>query len=403
MIYRYEAYTVDKKIVRGKIDADSESMAEGALYQAGYHRILSLRETRPRPGLESLMPFFFGVKVQDVIDFSRQLASLIESGVNILSAVRLLEEQASKPALKKVITGLVQELRGGSLLSQAFSKYPDVFSYTYCQVMKASEQAGNAEVGLRQVAGYMEQQAQMIKRVRRAMAYPSMVLLMGIGVCALLITVLLPSLSGLFTSFDAELPWMTRLLMAASSFLINYKWYLLGGAFTLIILIVGYARLPVGRLTMHMLLLKMPLIGSINIERNMGHFSRTTSVLLKVGLQLPQIINIVIGTIGNEIIRRALRDVREKVVQGQSLSQSMTAIGPFPRLLVEMVGVGEKTGNLDSSLATVADFYEQRVNQRIDTLTSMIEPIMTVGMGLVVAFIALSVITPLYSILGAIQ
>lgn len=401
MIYQYEAYTVDKKIARGTIDADSESMAEGALYQAGYHRILSLREVRPRPGLENLIPFFYGVKVQDVIDFSRQLASLIESGANILTAVRLLEEQVSKLAFKKVITGVVKELRGGSLLSQAFSKYPDVFSYTYCQIMKASEQAGNAEVGLRQVAGYMEQQAQMIKRVRRAMAYPSMVLLMGIGVGALLITVLLPSLSGLFTSFDAELPWMTRLLMAASSFLINYKWYLLGGAFTLIILIVGYARLPVGRLTMHRLLLKIPLIGSINIERNMSHFSRTTSVLLKAGLQLPQIINIVIETIGNEIICRALRDVRENVIQGQSLSQSITAVGPFPRLLVEMVGVGEKTGNLDSSLATVADFYEQRVNQKIDTLTSMIEPIMTVGIGLVVAFIALSVITPLYSILGA--
>ncbi len=403
MGYQYTAYTLDKRIVQGRIDATSESTAEEALYQAGYHRILSLREVHPRLSLEQLLPTFFGVKKQDVIDFSRQLATLIESGVTILTALQLLEEQTSRTALRKVIAGLVEELRGGSSLSQALSKYSQAFSYTYCQVIKASEQAGNLEVGLKHVASYIEKRMMMKKKISRAAVYPAMVLLMAIGVFALLITVVLPPLVELFTSLGTELPWTTRLVIVIAGFLINYKLYLLGGLFTLIILVVGYVRLPAGKLTMDRLMLKIPVIGSINIQRNMCHFCQTTSMLLKAGLLLPQIMNIVSQTVGNRVIRQALREVREKLVQGQGLSQPMAAIGLFPRLLVEMVVVGEKTGNIDSTLATLADFYEQRVDQKVDTLVSMIEPLLTMVIGLVVVFIALSMITPLYSILGSIE
>ena len=401
MAYQFKAYTLDKRVVQGRIDAASESMAEEALYQAGYHRVLSLKETRPGLSLEQLIPTFFGVKAQDVIDFSRQLATLIESGVTILTALQLLEEQSFRAAFRKVIAGLVNELRGGSSLSQALSKYPQVFSYTYCQVVKASEQAGNLEVGLRQIAGYMEKQAATKKKIRSALAYPMMVLLMAIGVFALLITVALPPLVGLFTALGTELPWTTRLLIAISGFLINYKFYLLVGVLIVVVSIIGYLRLPAGKLTMDRLMLKLPLIGPINIQRNVGHFCRTASMLLKAGLLLPQAMNIVIQTVGNRIIRQVLREVREKLVQGQGLSQPMATIDLFPRLLVEMVSVGEKTGNLDSTLATLGDYYEQRVDQRVNSLISMIGPALTVVVGLVVAFIALSMITPLYSILEA--
>ena len=401
MAYQFKAYTLDKRIVQGTIDAASEIMAEEALYRAGYNRVLSLKETRPGLSLERLIPTFFGVKAQDVIDLSRQLATLIESGVTILTALQLLEEQAFRAAFRKVIAGLIAELRGGSSLSQALSKYPQVFSYTYCQVVKASEQAGNLEVGLRQIAGYMEKQAATKKKIRSALAYPIMVLLMAIGVFALLITVALPPLVGLFTALGTELPWTTRLLIAISGFLINYKFYLLVGVSIVVVSIIGYLRLPAGKLTMDRLMLKLPLIGPINIQRNVGHFCRTASMLLKAGLLLPQTMNIVIQTVGNRIIRQVLREVREKLVQGQGLSQPMATIDLFPRLLVEMVSVGEKTGNLDSTLATLGDYYEQRVDQRVNSLISMIGPALTVGVGLVVAFIALSMITPLYSILEA--
>ena len=402
MSYQYTAYTLDKRIEQGTIDATSESMAEETLYHAGYRRVLSLKEVRPGLSLAELMPTFFGVKAQGVIDFSQQLATLVESGIGLLIALQLLEGQASKVALKKVIAGLIEELRGGISLSQALSKYPNVFSYTYCQVIRASEQAGNLEVGLRQIAGYMEKQAATTKKLASAMSYPALVVLMAIGVFTIMVTVALPPLVGLFTSLGAELPWTTKLVIAMANFFGNYKLYLLGGLLTLIILIVGYVRLPAGKLTMDRLMLKAPVVGSINIQQNMYRFCQSTSMMLKAGLQLPHIMNIVIETVRNGIIRQALQDTRDKLVQGQSLSQSMAATNLFPKLLVEMVVVGEKTGNLDSTLATLTDFYEQRVDQRIDTLISMIEPALTLGIGLVVAFIALSMITPMYSILQSL-
>jgi len=402
MAYRYTAYTLDKQIMKGTIDATSERMAEEALYQAGYERILSLKEVHPRLSLEQLLPTLFGVKTQDVIDFSRQLATLTESGVSILTALQLLEGQASRAAFRKVILGLVDGLRGGSSFSQALSKYPQAFSYTYCQVIKASEQAGNLEVGLRQVASYMEKRMTMMRKISRAMAYPAMVLVLAIGVFALLITVVLPPLIGLFTMFGAKLPWTTKLLIAGAGFLIDYKLYLLGGVLALVVLIVGYSRISTGRLAMDRLVLKMPVFGSISRQRNMCRFCETTSMLLKAGLQLPQIMDIVMRTLGNRVVRQALRDVREKLVQGQGLSQPMSEINLFPRLLVEMVVVGERTGTLDSTLATLAKYYEERVDQRIDSLVSMIEPALTIAIGLLVAFMALSMLTPLYSILGAV-
>jgi len=403
MAYQYQAYTFDKRIVQGTIDASSESTAEEALYQAGYQRILSLREVRPGPDLGALIPTLFGVKTQDVIDFSHQLATLIESGVTILTALQLLEGQSPKASFRKVIAGLVDGLQGGSPLSQALRKYPQVFSDTYCRVIKASELTGNLEAGLRQIAGYIEKQAATTKRITGALIYPAIVLLMAIGVFVLLITVALPPLVGLFTSLGAELPWTTSAVVAIAGFFISYKLHILVGILALIILIAGYVRLPAVKLTVDRLLLKTPVIGPISIQRNMGNFCRTTSMLLQAGLQLPRTMDIATQTVNNRTVRQALRDVREKLLQGQGLSQPLAATDLFPRLLVGMVVVGEQTGNLDSTLATLADFYEESVNQRVDALTSMIEPVLTIAIGLVVLFIALSMITPLYSILGAVQ
>jgi type IV pilus assembly protein PilC len=402
-MYQFTAYTVDKKIVQGEIDAVSENLAEDALYQAGYKRILSLREVRPPLSPETLLPSFFGVKPRDVIDFSHQLATLIESGVSILTALELLRGQAPRPALRKLIAGLVEELKEGSSFSQALSKYPEVFSHTYCQVVKASEQAGNLEVGLRQVAGYMEKRAATTSRIRRALSYPAIVIIMAIGVFALLVTVALPPLVDLFNSYDAALPITTTLLIAAANFIINYKFTLLWGVFILITMVMVYMKLPAGKLTMDRLKLKMPVIGPINIEQNMCHFCQLTSMLLKAGLPLPMIMDIAIQTAGNRIIRQTLTDVRDKLIQGQGLSQPMAANDLFPQLMVEMIMVGEKTGTMDSTLATLANYYEERVEQKINTLISMIEPLLTVVIGLVVAFMALSLITPLYSILRSIQ
>ncbi len=399
MAYQYEAYTLDKKIVRGTIDASSESMAEGILYRSGYSHVLKLREVHPSSILERWLPSFFGVKTQDVIEFSRQLATLVESGMPIITALELIEKLVRVVAFKKIISGLSTELQGGLSLSRALSKYPRVFSNIYCQVIKASEYTGNIAIALRQAADYIEKNLVMTAKIKRAFAYPTFVLLMAIGVVILITNVALPPLVQLFTSLGAELPWTTRLLMFIATSVASYRFYLLGALFILIISIVGYTRLDSGKLLMDRLTLKIPLTGNISLLRNMTQFCRTVSVLLETGLPLPSIMNVVIGTMNNRIIRQALAEVRQKLIQGQGLSQPMAKVGLFPELLVEMVVIGERSGTLQSVLATLSDLYEKKVDQKVRVLISTIEHGLIVVIGVVVGFIGISMITPLYSIL----
>jgi type IV pilus assembly protein PilC len=401
LLYEYTAYTADRKTVKGTIDGMSEAMAEDALYRAGYQRILSLTAVRPKASLRQLMPSFFGVKGRDVIDFSRELASLIEAGVSILNAMQLLEDQSTHPTFKKIINELVNELRGGSSFSAAISKYPQVFSATYRQVMKASEQSGSLETGLNHIAAYMEKQAETKKKIRGALAYPSLIAIMGFGVSVVLITVALPPLVDLFGALNAELPFITRMLIGVSNFLIGYKLHILGGLVVFAGLIGFSIRTPAAKLTLDRLLLRLPVIGSIILQRNMYHFCHTMGMLLKAGLQLPEIMDIVIPSFGNKVIRQALVELRERLIQGEGLSKPMDEIGLFPKLLVEMVAVGEKTGDLEGMVSNIADRFEYGVEQRISRLVSMMEPAMTIAAGLLVAFVAISFIGPLYSIVGA--
>ncbi|MFA5309621.1 MAG: type II secretion system F family protein [Dehalococcoidales bacterium] len=403
MTYKYVVYTADKKVVEGRVEAISETLAETTLYNAGFQNILSLEEVAPGTSLEKLIPSFFGVKVRDIIDASNQLATLVKSGITITTSLKLLEGQARKPALKKIFHGLVEEIQSGGSLSQAMSRYPRAFSGTYCQVIKASEQAGTLETGLRQAAAYMEKRLQANQKIKRAMAYPVFVLLMALGVSILLVTVALPPLTNLFKSLGANLPWMTRLLVAVTDFLLHQYLYVLGGLVVLILITVWLSRLPSVKLAWDRLILKIPLIGATAIERSVELFCQTGSMLLQAGLRLPQIMDIVIQANRNQIIRQAFGNVKERLIQGEGLSQPMADNKLFPPLLVEMVVVGEKTGTMDNALATMAEYYEREVDRRINTLIALIEPVLTVIIGLVVVFIALSMITPLYSVLKSIH
>jgi type IV pilus assembly protein PilC len=403
MTYKYTAYTTDKKIVQGTLNVASENLAESALYHAGYEHILSLKEVPLGLSLERLLPSLFGVKTQEVIDFANQLASLVESGISILIALELLAGQTSKKAFKRVITGLAEEIREGGSFSQALGHYPRVFHDTYRQVIKASEQTGSLETGLKHAASYTEKQATANQKIKRAMLYPAFVLLMAVAVSFLLITVALPPLINLFKSLGADLPWTTKLLIGSTSFLSDNKLYVLAVIVLLIISTVFLLRLPSVQIARDNFILTIPVIGTISIERSMQNFCQTASMLLKAGLRLPPIMDIIIQSNRNRIIRQAMEQVRNRLVQGEGLSQPMSEIALFPTLLVEMTAVGEKTGAMDNTLATLADFYQKKVDRNIDTLISMIEPALTVLVGLVVLFIALSVITPLYTILRSMR
>ncbi len=402
MIYKYIAYSADKKLVEGKVDVATENLAEVALYRAGFENIISLEKETPKTSIEKMLPTFFGIKTRDVIDTSNQLATLIQAGITLSSALTLLEGQVTKKALKKAFRGLIEEIQAGNSLSQALTKYPQAFPNTYCQIIKASEQAGTLETGLKQAAKYLEKQANANQKITKAMMYPTFVLILGVFVAILLITVALPPLVNLFSSLNVELPWMTNLLLNVANFILNNDVAILIGLIMFVILIYLLSKLPSVKLARDKLLLKIPIISKIVLERHMQLFCQTASMLLQAGLRLPQVMEMIIHTTRNQVIRNAFSNVREKLIQGEGLAQPMSANKLFPALLVEMVTVGEKTGTMDATLGSLADFYADEVDRKIDSLISMIEPALTLLIGGMVIFLALSMITPLYSILKSV-
>jgi len=404
MTYHYRAYTQSKEIVEGTVEASSESNAEESLYQAGFKYILSLRASAPGMTIQRLLPTLFGIRSADIILFSRQLATFIASGISLLASLRLLERQATRPALRTVISGLIKEIEGGSSFSQALSRYPEVFSYTYCRVMKASELAGELEIGLKQMADYMERQAAIRNKARRALVYPSFISLLAIAIFVLLVTVVLPPMVLLYRSFNVPLPWATRAMIGFTGFFTAYGLQLLLAVLLATLGLLIYSRLPAGKRALDKLTLRLPVWGAITIIRLMGQFCRTAAMLLRAGLQLPQVIDVALRTVStNSVIHQALSEVKEKMLEGKGFSAPLSENPLFPEEMVKMVAMGEQTGSVDTSLATLADYYEAQMSQRLQSLVSMIEPVVTVLIGLGVAFMLVAIILPLYSVLGALR
>ncbi len=402
MPYKYTVYTKTGELVQGTINVTSEAMAEKALWRSDYI-IVRLRPVRAGHSLAELMPSFFGVKTRDLIVFSRQLATLIESGITILAGLQMLEEQVSSKALKRALQKVIEDVQEGETLSGAMKKHPMAFPYIYSRMIELGERMGNMEAVLRQLATYMEKREALTRKLRGAMAYPTFIVILAIGVAFLMITFTLPGIMGLFTEFDVELPITTRILIAITNFATAYRSYMLVGGVSAVVLVSLYTRTPFGRRQRDLLLLKIPLIGSINIQSNIARICHTMSILLKAGLPMAEIMNLIVQTMENVILRDALDRVRTEMLQGHGLSRPISQEKLFPRLLVQMVKVGEETGALDSNLETLAVFYEEEADRKIGALTGMMEPALMLVVGGMVGFLAVSVILPMYSLMGSLR
>jgi type IV pilus assembly protein PilC len=397
-MYQYTAYTNDRQIVEGTIDASNEAMAEERLLEAGYHQVLTLKETLPSFSFKGIFSRFRSVNKPDIIDFFNQLATLLDSRMPFVQALSILAEQAPKVGLKDIINGLGQDVSGGTSFSQALTRYPRLVSSHYCQVIKVSEKSGNLTDGLRMVAGYMEKETSTSSHVKRMLSYPAFLGFMAVIVIIIVATVAVPSLVKLFESLDINLPAATRALIAVANFIVAYKIHVVAGLIALAAAVMLLKRQAAVKRFIDVTSLKLPVIGNIVITRNICRFCRSSAMLLEAGLTLPQALNTIIGTIDSNVIKQVLTEVRQEVIKGKGLSRQMARAGIFPRLLVDMVSIGEKTGTLQSSFATMADYYEKRLDLRVQRLLGMIEPASILFVGLIIALIGIAIITPLYSI-----
>jgi len=400
MDYNYLGYTGDRQIVKGKVSAADEQAAVDMLANIGY-RVVSIKP------VTVLFPSLGGflqakVKPSELVTFSRQLALLLESGVGIIQALELLESQATDKTLKKVLFQVLQDLRGGKSLSVAMAQHPQVFSKLYCKMMNVGEQTGALETVLRNLAAYIERQSASMAKIKQAMMYPIVVFCVAIGVAAIMILWLLPPLIDMFSKLGGTLPLPTRMLLAMMSFLQNYGLFLFVGFIACAIVGFLYSRTPNGRYYRDMFTLRLPLIGRLAQVTELARCCRSLSLLFRSGLPLPEVMNLTIQATNNRVIARALGEVEQGMLRGQGLARPMSNKRVFLPLMVEMTRVGEETGNLDESLVVVAENYEIEADRRTQTLLGMIEPAMTVMMGLGIGFLALSVFMPIYGSLSLV-
>ena len=400
MNYTYLCYTENMQIVKGRITAASEQVAVDMLSNAGYS-VLSLKSITPfLPDMSKLLQE--KVKPAELITFSRQLALLLESGVGIVQSLELLQLQTSDKQLRKVLIEVVSDIRSGNSLSSSLARHPQVFSTIYHKMVSVGEQTGGLETVLRNLANYAERESTTSGKLKRAMAYPAIVLCLVIGVIALMVTVVLPPIVGMFEALGGELPLMTRMLLTSVDFLTAYGLYLLVAIIGLGIVVFMYTRSPAGRYHLDMLILKLPVLGRLSLVTELARCCRNMSLLFQSGLPLPDVMTMTAQSSGNLVVAKALDEVEQDMVRGEGLSGPMRKRSVFLPLMVEMTKVGEETGNLETTLITVAENYEIEADNRTQLMLSMVEPAMTVGMGLMVGFIALSIFMPMYSSLGLV-
>ncbi len=399
--YRYEAATSQGQVVKGTIKATGEIEAERLLIERGY-RPVNVEIVPSMWSMEEALPSLFHVKPQDVIVFSRQLATLLRSGFSLLPALEVIRGQASTSrTFKKTLESMVDDLRGGSSFSQVVSKHPKAFDEIYSRTIAVGEQTGNLEMVLNQMADYMEKQGGVSKKVKGALTYPIMILGVGVVVVIVMMVVVLPQMSGMFDSLGQELPLPTKIVMGMSNFLTTYPLYILIALAVLAALVLWLVKQPTGRRLLDRIRLTAPLIGLPTLMGELARFSRTMSVLISAGLSLQEIMEILPHSSNNTFIRDSLSQVNQRLILGEGLSEPMSRIDIFPPLLVQMVAVGEESNSLDFTMGVVADFYEVASEDKTSAMVGMIGPLSTVGIALMVGLIALSVILPMYSIMGA--
>ncbi len=396
MNFKYTAYTPQQKITKGVLEVADKNIAIETLERAGYN-ILSLKSYR-KINIEDILPSLFSVKKTDIVLFSRQLAMLLDKGIKFLPALELSKDQIRNRILKKRIKEVLDDIEGGSTFSDALAKHPDVFPATYYHMIKVGEKAGKLEDVLREEAEHIEQEEVSRKKIRNAFIYPSVIFLMGIGTVVVLLTTVLPSMMDLFTQFGSELPLPTRITVSLAEFFDNYAIYLIGGILVLSLLIMTYARTNSGKYYTERFLLCLPVVGRIISLRNLEQFSRISSILLSAGLPVPEVIIIAQHGVQSETVRHELAKIPESLIQGQGLSGSMKNSAMFPSMLIQMIITGEETNTLESSFEALAEHYAYEFNQSLSIFISLLEPVLILVIGLIVGFIAISAMMPIYSI-----
>ena len=403
--YQYKARDNSGHLIEGTIPADNQKTAA---------QLLAAREMTPLTIKEHIVKTDMmdqlnqwqalnSLNIDDLMLFSRQMYSLTKAGVPIIRAIHSLIESTRNKALASALKDIANALEGGQSLSQAMGQHPKIFSSLFISIVNVGEATGGLDQGFLQISQYMEREKETQSRIKSALRYPTMVII-AISIAMAIVNIyVIPAFKGVFDKMGAELPWQTRLLMGVSDFTVAYWPYILGVLLLTGIAITQYIKTPEGHLKKDRFLLKIPAVGSIIHRATMERFSRSFAMILSSGVPLIQGITIVANAIGNIYIGSKLDQMRIGIEKGDSISRMAMNIGLFPPLVVQMIMVGEETGNISEMLLEVADFYEGEINTELKNLASVIEPFLIVVIGIMVLVLALGIFLPMWNLSSAMH
>jgi len=400
MEFKYMASTADGSPIRGVVEADSETIAEDILWKSGL-TIIDLKKRQKLPPIYEILPSLFGVKKRDVIQFSRNLANLLDAGIPILRALSI-QSRFGRAAFRDVLRDVIKELEKGLRLSEACAKYPKVFPNFYVYLLKTGEEVGNLAQVLKDIATSMERDEAIARKVKGSLAYPAFVMLLAVGAIVVMLTVVVPAITSMFKEFGTGLPPMTRGLIAVGDFFSGNIIYMILGVVVIVIVIVLYTRTPSGKKNRDRFILKIPVIGGATLKGGLARFNRNMGMLIGGGVSLFDALRLVSETTDNLVLSEAVANVRVAVGDGKLFSQAVSADPIFPMLMSEMIGVGEEAGSLESHLLKVSAYYEEEAERAINQVTGMLTPALTIGVGLIIGLIAVTLFSSIYSLVGAL-
>lgn len=401
--YEFTAQSADHQVVLGHIEALSKEVAIDLIIKQGYRPISITKAARKIELLSLLKP---RVKSGDLVIFTRQLSTMVSAGVPLLRALNTLNEQSGNRTMKEVLGAVVKDIQSGSSLGDAFSKHPKVFSDVYVNMVRAGEAGGILDDILKRLAVQQEKNDSIKKKVKSAMTYPIILLIITIGAFFGLMLFVIPTIGKILLDLggpDAQLPMLTQVMLGMSTFMVS-RWYIILAAS--VIVIFGsrtYFKTKNGKRNLHYTIVHVPILGTIIRKVAVARFTRTFSSLIGAGVNILETLRVTGNSIGNEAFKEEIEKSAAAVTAGQPLSQALAKSSLFPGIVPQMLAVGEETGQTAEILLKIADFYEEEVDATIASISSIIEPVMIVIMGGMVGLVAVSVMGPIASLSQNIQ
>ena len=417
-VYAYEAMNSSGQEVKDEVDAETSEEAIAKIRSKGYFptkvrekagkkKVSKKKQEEVQPLVaKRKMPLSIGgVPRKQLVSFTRQLSTLQDAGLPILRSLQILEQQQKPGLLKAIIGGVADEVEGGGTLSDAMANYPKAFDKLYVNMINAGEAGGVLDIILSRLADFMEKAAKLKKKVIGAMIYPAVVITIAVGIVSMIMIFVIPKFEQIFKDFKTELPGITKILLAVSRWFANdYGWaYVLFSPIAFILIIKLIRISEGGRYFVDLVKLKIPILGSILAKTAIARFTRTLGTLISAGVPILDAINITKETAGNEVYARALAKVHDAIREGESMADPLRATKVCDAIVVNMVDVGEETGDLDKMLMKIADNYDNDVDVLVGSLISILEPVMVVVLGVIVGFIVIALFAPMISLIQTVS